>query len=164
MGEINWALTLLISLVLSIPAGIFTNLITPKIQDQIEKRALSTQYKRLERLRKELKRVEQLHDNIEYLNVSIARHNMTFFIQILNILLLMLAVMYAYSKGSDATVFNIVILILIAATTSIFFRFRDDLSRLSRYEEYKKDALEQIKKIESEQGLNKDHRKSRRKF
>jgi hypothetical protein len=73
MGEVNWVVSLTIGLFLSIPISIIANLLTPRIQNWLDKRAVSTRGKRLEQLKREHNHVVALRNDPSLLQLTVSR-------------------------------------------------------------------------------------------
>lgn len=149
MGEINWVVSLLIGVIISIPIGIFTNIMTPIIQDKIEKATLSTQKKSLERLRKEFSEVKELHDDPNLFSVNTAKFLFSGIRTILLSMTVIFLIIGWFILKDSLTSFttNIgSILVLVAIYFLVLFseynqigEFGRIIVRLLNYEKYKKD-------------------------
>lgn len=170
MGEINWVLSLFIGAILSIPVGVLTNLLTPAIQDKFEKNALSTNKKKLERLKKERNEVKELHDNPLLFSVKTARFTLsglaTIVISIAVILVIMGATIFFSVSSSlnqlKSTLALIIIYIpLLIIEQAQIGNFVKIIIRLLNYEEYIKKVSIQIEELEQNKT---DNNKSRSPF
>ncbi|WKZ39995.1 MAG: hypothetical protein QY328_17185 [Anaerolineales bacterium] len=167
MGEVNWIASLLIGVIISIPIGILTNILTPIIQDKIEKATLSTQTKKLERLRREFNTVQELHETPNLFLTTLAKN----LISALRTILLSIAIIFIVlgffilNEYFEVNIRSLVV--LIAIYFLVVFgeynqagKFTDTILRLLNYEKYKVDIASQISELEK---INKENKKSRRK-
>jgi len=168
MSEPNWVVTLLLSLVLSIPIGIMSNLLTPRIKNWFAKRATSIRGKRIEELRKEYELAKQLHDKPELLNQIVAREiiesiiklaaGSLFFFLVYARLIVGSSQLFVDSKGNitpstiagdlSFLLFIAIVFISITYVTNSLSGLSRTLSRVIDFEAYEKAVLAQIKELE----------------
>ena len=157
MSGPNWLIVLVLGLALSIPVSLLTNLATPRVQNWLDRRAMSNKGKRLKRLEQEYD-VKELRDNPSLLYLRVAHHA----ILSLNLLLLMIGgfifvELMSFAGGLGAVVRSVVVLlyaVLIAGAMMISNRLQDlstNLVRLRNFERYEADVTAKIKQIQDSQ-------------
>jgi ABC-type multidrug transport system fused ATPase/permease subunit len=151
MGEVNWALSLLIGLVFSIPVGIFANLLTPRVQEWLERRAITTHGKTLARLKSDYERIKNLHSNGVLLQLVMTRY----VVRSVAFLVFFVPGLFAIQfLENPTTKFLLYALIFFAAYITGFTsdNIVSDITRLIRFEEYESQVLAQISQLESRLG------------
>ena len=162
MENINWLLTLLVGAFISIPFGIITNLVTPKIQTYIDKRNLSSRGKTLAQLKNEYDRIKWLHDNPHELqlrvNIRLA-HGIAGVYLFLFFLIGFLISSYIASISNSSPSIQIgavVASMFLALILFIIFnigegrmmKLHGDLTRIRDFEEYESKHLAKIAELE----------------
>jgi hypothetical protein len=162
MGEINWLLTILVGAIISIPFSVLSNFLTPIIQEKMEKSALSTKEKKLTRLQKEFKETKELYDKPHLFSAKVAQKSLgglsivMFSLSAIIIVatLEMVKKYYIVSSPPSLTntqlIFLIFLMIMLLIGGNILSEFLNIVIRLSKYEEYKKDVVTQIKLLKKE--------------
>lgn len=169
MNEITGITTLFISVGLSIVVGLLTNLMTPIVQDWINKRSVSTRGKTLARLKEDYERIKRWHDTPAVLLVDIAPLIVITIALILFLLLLFMAISGQILAVVLSTVplqqaptnyrqflltwksINIGLGILGIITMVSFIRlsaYLFDIFRLRNFEKYEKTILARINELE----------------
>jgi hypothetical protein len=163
--DINWTVTLLLGAVLSIPFGILANLLTPRVQDWLVKRSLTSRGKTLARLKQEYEGICKLRDDSSLLGLRTTQMIFmalgTFFGIIL--ILALMPVFYVLGTSSMpfpahemvtqvflAIVYAFVLFFALVVFLSIY-GFYDDILRLLEFEEYKRKTLTRIAELEREE-------------
>lgn len=159
MGEVNWLVSIIIGAVISVPVGILTNLLTPKIQDFIEKNTLSTQSIKVNRLRIEYEKVKELHDKPQLLSIKVSSNVVRALLTILvsffcGLTVFFLEVINNQTKTFEFSAFGnvpflfladfIVIglsLVILQSEINQLFEFVKDLIKLSNFEKYQKESM-----------------------
>lgn len=147
MSEVNWLTSLAIGALLSIPISIFANLSTPKIQNWLDKRALSTRGKRLEQLKKEHSQVLLLHNNQSLLQLTISRAIIDTLARLFFIVVAIPMLAFSPDGVGKTTIFGVL------AVGALFFsdRLRDlarNLTRLIDFDDYDEEITRKIAELE----------------
>ncbi|HLE29989.1 MAG TPA: hypothetical protein VI793_17825 [Anaerolineales bacterium] len=168
MSAENWVF-LMLGALLSIPLSIAANLLTPRFQNWLDRRALSVHGKTLERLKEELHRVRMMNENPKLLYYIIINRVLLTLIAILTcIVLAAFTVLFWLSAlGSEVVNMPYVLSILKFSLMSVlmltsllllnFVSLRTisnlyalvlDLIRLLNFGNYEKDTLTRIAELE----------------
>ena len=160
MPEPNWISLLSLSLLLSIPVGILTNLLSSFLYKNFEsrqaKRAVSLANKQLDELREEYLRIEKLRNNPQLFYATFASQTLHA-ISSLFLLLLILAVSLALAiMASLQWQLGIWPYLLSAAIGAVFAytgfnvvsRWTLDIYRVINFETYGPDARKRIEELE----------------
>ena len=156
MGEINWFVTLLISLLLSIPVGLVINLLTPPLQDWVDRRTISSRGKRLDRLKSEYQNIKELHDQPELLNLTVTRLIMQGLSFLMFAIITFIAFPRLVSWGLGDSLFGETLVGFIYLLTTIMLALlinrldslARSLTRLIKFSEYEKEVLTKINALE----------------
>lgn len=168
MDKINWVVTLIVSLILSLPVGVLANLWTPRIQDWLVKRALSSRSKVISRLTYEYSRVKNLQANRSNLLLKIATVFLVTMIAFFSTLLFiayLCVLIYLHVSPSYGNLLIkfpfysrvelIVILVLFICSLIINYivliwitELAQDIIRLRQFKSYEKRILDRIAKLE----------------
>lgn len=158
MDQSSWIAGLIIGALLSIPLSILANLITPRVQEYIERRAIFSRSKSLYNLKTEHERIKQLQANPALLNVIAHRQvvaALSGLYSVMSILLLIwLGLTFLHELRPFFEVFSGIAIFVLAIGSSVIqsrlSRLTDDLIRLSRFEKYEAEMEARIKRLEND--------------
>ena len=164
MGEINWVVTILLGALISIPFGIFANLLTRRFEGWLGKQAISFKGKSLARIMKEYNRIKAYKDTPTLIQLKV-----NFFVirSLLTLNFFMLAVILSgvaffiirFGTTSDnlnaiigllmLASFSFVLLTTVYAFISLYTsgNLEEDMSRLEKFDEYEKQALSNVEAL-----------------
>jgi hypothetical protein len=162
MLEPNWITLLSLSLLLSIPVGILTNILSSFIYKNLESRqqtrAVSLANKQLEELREEYLRIEKLRNNPQLFYATFASQTLHA-ISSLFLVLLILAVSLAFAiMASTQWQLGIWPYLLSVSIGAVFAyigfnvvsRWTLDIYRVINFETYAPDARKRIEELEKQ--------------
>ena len=162
MSEPNWITLLSLSLLLSIPVGILTNVLSTFIYKNFEssrqKRAISLVDKQLEELREEYLRVEKLRTNPQLFYATFASQTLHA-ISSLFLIILIVAVSLAFAMMTSTQwqlgIWPYLLSVAIGAVFAfigfnVVSKWTLDIYRVINFETYAPDAQKRIKELEKQ--------------
>jgi hypothetical protein len=148
MNEVNWLLSLAVGLILSVPFGIATNLLTPRIQELLERQTITARGKTVARLKADYERIKRLHDDPTLLQLTMALYIM----RGVAFLVFFIPSLFVIQLSADSTTKLLLYgVIMLAAYTTGFGtnKIVSDITRLTRFGEYEREVQNRIAQLES---------------
>lgn len=158
--EPNWIITLLLAAAISIPLSVLANLLTPKVSAWLDKRGLESKGKSLQTLRSDYTRIKSLRENPNALRLWLAMGITHLLVSILALITFGFFVSLTQELNRlipefFGKYFSLMQFIVVATGFSLALylsgnvsSIMQDMNRLRDFDEYEKNALEEINKLE----------------
>ena len=162
--DVNWTVTILVGAALSFPVGILANLLTPRVQDWLVERSITSRGKTLERLTAEYERLCRLRDHPSRLWLRATQLVLLSLGSILTVILVATYILFAYTVLTNLVsspfrelftqvapvLFYILVPILATLGCLAIITFLRDITQLLEFEEYEKRILARIAELEQD--------------
>lgn len=162
MEQPSWVLILIISLVLSIPIGIFINIVTPNVRESIlsrlRLRAVSSKSKDLADLEKEYERVKKLKSNPQFFYATFAQQTLQAIGGLFLVIVILLALFIGAIMASTLLGYQLLLYVVFAFTGSVvaflgFYaasRSTLDIYRVIDFDLYEAGAVKRIEELKNQ--------------